>query len=131
VTVRCSATGEVTCDAQGISQFGISTWSRCTQLTEQGIAHLPLAAAVQSDETSYADLHDAVADLLKALQLTIRIVSTNDTSVKIVCALECTGASEVLLRTLEEHGPRLTWDSQLAWKALGEANPKPSDHNGS
>lgn len=126
VTVRCSATGEATYGAQGVSQFGMSMWPNVTQLTQEGVAHLPLAAAIES---AAVELHAAIVNLLTALQLTIRIASVDEASVKILCALECTDASEELVRTLEEHGPRLIWDSQLAWKAVGQSNPITSDYN--
>ncbi len=126
VTVRCSATGEATRDAQGLSQFGVSTCAGTTDIAELCLARLPLSLATPAD-ASGAEVHDAVADVLATLQLTLRVASADEQRMKVICTLDCVGATDALLRTLEEHGPRLTWDSRFAWKVFGELHPMPPD----
>lgn len=121
VVANGSATGEITRDGDDVAQFGSSTWAGKVRIDADGIACLPLASAAPVNPSD-PGVHDSVAKLLRALELTLR-VSIEGERLKIVCALECTGPFDILLQTLEEHGPRLTWDSRVAWKAFGQPHP--------
>lgn len=126
---QSASRGEVTFAGDQVSQFGISTvhpyanagpggvsWS-ASELTERGIARLPLAALWKGIES------DGTRAVLQPLQLLMRIDKPSGSGFRVVCHLLWTGAiSEAILRELETQNLGFTWESVLAWKAAGESS---------
>ncbi|MCI0490303.1 MAG: hypothetical protein L0229_27235 [Blastocatellia bacterium] len=128
--LKCQSTaqGEATFTGEGISQFGITTiqpYSGSGQaggdypvsdLTERGIARLPLSDLWKRTESPSTDGH-----LFQPLQLLIRADKTNADGFKVVCNLLWKGAiTAEFIRTIEAQKIDFTWDILLAWKTLGE-----------
>ena len=116
LNLQSTSAGEVTFTDGLISQFGVSTIQRVSsELTERGIAHLPFSAQIGA-----TDGKGGLFEMWKPLQLLIRVDSVSETSIIFVCnLLWIGGATEEIIRTIEEQKPDLSWTSQVAWKAAG------------
>ena len=116
LNLQSTSAGEVTFTDGLISQFGVSTIQRVSsELTERGISHLPFSAQVGATEGT-----SGLFETWKPLQLLIRVDSVSETSIIFVCnLLWIGGATEEIVRTIEEQKPDLSWTSQVAWKAAG------------
>jgi hypothetical protein len=128
---QSTARGEVTFTDNQISQFGISmiqsspaspqggTLWGTSELTESGIAHLPLSPSVKVSNNE--DL-GTVGEILQHLQLLIRADRTNVKSFKILCHLWWKGGiSKEIIQKIDTQKPSLVWEALVVWKALGES----------
>jgi hypothetical protein len=130
---RSTAQGEATFNCDGVSQHAVSAiqtranavpmaiplWS--SDLTEQGVAHLPFSAVLEDPKTENAE---DIRNILQALQLLVRLDRTaDDQGFKIICNLLWKGEinEEVILK-IQAQKVRFSWEMLLAWKALGGVN---------
>lgn len=132
--LKCQSTaqGEATFADDGISQFGVSTiqayandgagsalWSS-SELTERGIAHLPLGAL---SKVSGNENGETVWDILRHLQLLLRVERTDASRFKVICSLLWKGGiSNEIIQQIENIKAGFTWETLVAWKALGESS---------
>jgi len=132
--LKCQSTaqGEATFADDGISQFGVSTiqayaspgpgnqvWSS-SELTERGIAHLPLAAVskVSGDESV-----ETVWNVLQHLEFLLRVEKTGGSGFKVICSLLWKGGiSNEIIQQVETMKTGFKWETLVAWKALGESS---------
>jgi hypothetical protein len=130
-SAKCQATarGESTTAAGTVSQFGVSTiqtaqtgghcvWPfPASDLTERGIALLPLAALVKGAEAAQGPPLP-----LQNLQLLLKTESREGSGFKLVCNLLWKGPiTEEVVQSLEAQSAHLTWETLGAWKAIGES----------
>jgi hypothetical protein len=122
---RSTARGEATFTGATIPQFGVSMlqiasdgagwWT--SELTEQGIAHLPFNALLEGSRD--------VWDILQYLQLFVRIDRSDDQGFRIICNLLWKGEiSEGIILKIRQYRFRFVWSTLIAWKALGELQQK-------
>jgi len=131
--VKCqvTASGEATFAGDEVSQFGVSTirsyadagssWSPwpVSDLTESGVASLPLSALWKTAEGRGPE---ATQSPLQHIQLLIKTDKATGPGFKVVCNLLWRGEiSEEIIRSLESQNNNFTWESLVAWKAMGES----------
>jgi hypothetical protein len=131
--LKCQVTahGESSFAGEAVSQFGLSTicpyaaagssWSPwpVSELTESGVAHLPLATLWKPAEDRGPE---AAQSPLQHLQLLIKTDKTTGSGFKVVCNLLWRGGiTEEIIRSLESQDINFTWEILAAWKALGES----------
>ena len=126
---HATAQGEASFAEDAISQFGVSkiqsqvmtgsallNWSG-SDLTENGIAHLPFAdksAQTQSGGANVFPFHN--------LLLVIKADISNSLGFKVVCSLvwkgEITGE---VIQSLETNDANIVWEILTGWKAMGKS----------
>ena len=124
-----TAHGEVTAGEDAISQFGISTslinsnapgpHSHLAELTETGIAHLPLRmlGPPVKEENGAGSI-----GLLQHLELVIEVSAVDDKGFKITCSLRRRGAvTNDEIKQIQNGFALFEWEALVAWKALGES----------
>jgi hypothetical protein len=129
LTYQSTAHGEATPAGDKISQFGVSMiqiskpsgtgeiLGSVSELTECGIAHLPLGTRSRVPEKGNAE---TFWDTLHPLQLLVRIDKRDGGGFKIICNLWWKGgADEEIIRRIETQKARFTCEVLVAWKALG------------
>jgi hypothetical protein len=128
---QVTATGESTFAGDAVSQYGVSTirsyadagsnWSPwpVSDLTESGVANLPLSALWKTAEGRGPE---ATQSPLQHIQLLIKTDKATGPGFKVVCNLLWGGEiSEEIIRSLESQNNNFTWESLVAWKAMGES----------
>ncbi len=125
LSFRSTAHGEATFGDAEIPQFGVSMLQTASdgsgwwtsELTEQGVAHLPFNALLEGARD--------VWDILQYLQLFARVDKSEDQGFKIICNLLWKGEiSEEIALKIQNQGLRLRWEMFLAWKVLGASSLK-------
>ena len=125
---QSTAQGEATF-ADSVLQYGVSSiraydcseqedkqWCP-SEVTEQGIAHLPLAAPHLNLEST---ILKNIWDLIDNLQLLVRVSGTDQPGFKIVGKLLWKGGiDEEIIEILEKTEVRLGWEFTTAWKTIG------------
>jgi hypothetical protein len=129
-SAHSAAEGEATFAEADTQQFGLSMiyagpragakWSASPvcELTERGVAHLPLGLlAGDAGRDGAAPL----AALLGSMQLHARVARADGRGFRVLCSLTWAGTiSEEVIKEIENRKPRLTWETLVAWKALGD-----------
>jgi hypothetical protein len=123
-TFSTTAHGEVTAGEDGTTQFGISTTQVSSsqpaipELTEVGIAHLPLRLLGQSSSDEKA----GVLKMLAFLEWIIEVPTAGDSGFKISCSLRRRGAvTNDEIKEFQNGLALFEWEALVAWKALGES----------
>ncbi len=122
--LQSTAQGEVTFIDSEVTQFGLSKiqyypsfrWEsiggRLSLLTELGVASLPLGSLLTKSEN-------------EGLQFLVRIDKGEKPGFRIACKLLWKGGiTEEIIQKLETQKLNFTWETLLAWKALGELPEK-------
>lgn len=127
---QSAAEGEATFAEADPQQFGLSTIyagpragveggaTPVVELTERGVAHLPFGLLAADGERDGAE---PFATLLRSLQLHARVARADGRGFRVLCGLTWAGTiSEEVIKAIESRKPRLTWETLVAWKALGD-----------
>ena len=129
--IKCQMTaqGESTFENGAVSQYGVSTIRPCppagsdespgpvSELTECGVAHLPLTALSQVQSQS----PETPPSPLQHLQLLVRIDKATGAGFKVICNLLWKGeVTNETIQRIEDIRTSLTWETLVAWKAWGQ-----------
>jgi hypothetical protein len=131
--LKCQATssGEASFTTDATSQFGVSMiqaspvdetvqWTgSASELTENGIAHLPFSALWKGIERR---IPEAANHPFEQVQLLIRTDRTNGDGFKVITHLYWKGEiTEEIIQSINEQNTALNWEILLSWKAIGES----------
>jgi hypothetical protein len=128
LSCQAIAQGEATLTPEEVAQYGLVSL-QCSpsasaagapwwpaELTERGIAHLPLQVLGRA-----ADNASPAREVLPHLSLLVCVEPLAPSGFKLICCLLWRGEiTEAIIQQLETHTLRFTWAALVAWKALGE-----------
>ena len=132
LTAQARAEGEATFTAVQTAQHGLSTLEGAGAviapqrfaLTEEGIAHLPLAALAQA---SFDETEPSLAGVLPQLSLLVQAAPASETGFILTAKLAWHGTvTEDHLQALETQTAGFSWQAQVAWKSIGAPDPTPT-----
>ena len=127
---QSTSQGECTVTDEAVAQFGISKVQTrvisdseriprySSDLTELGIGHIPFSLFLNGMQNEgYGDN----SDILKHLQLILRVNKADREGFKITCNLLWKwGVTEEILKKIQTQKFGLNWEAMMAWKAVGE-----------
>lgn len=123
------AHGEVIVVDKEVSQFGVSnihpylgsenaatSWIT-SELTESGIAHLPLSTLLGATNKDFQES----LGFLSNMDILVAINGTNTKGFKVICQLLLNGGiDERIISIIETIKSIITWNALISWKALGD-----------
>jgi len=129
---RATARGEATFVGDVVSQFGLSVGQSSLQgeagaipgsvveLTDRGIAHLPLCVAGEHpDDRRMADMWD----VFRRLQVLVKVDKTQGRGFETICYLTWKGEiHEQIIARVQSLPSEFRWGMLVAWKALGQSH---------
>ena len=132
LTALARAEGEATFAPAQTAQHGLSTLegegsvlvAQRFALTEEGLAHLPLATL---EPVSFGETAPLLGGILPSLRLLVLVAPASETSFTLSAILVWQGAvTEEHIQGLDAQTATLSWHAQAAWKSIGAPPPSPT-----